>query len=160
MIRSEGPSAESLGHEEAVSAEEIRRIIVDGDAETLVTSAEHLGRRLKEGNIASHEVLGIHGDIWRIEMAWAASPAEAQTRLRMLKPKLASLAQRAKETAGGEEGLPVEELRAVMCQAVDMVLEQADEAEGQDTPRWRAFERFVSFFEATLAYHRYHGGRD
>jgi CRISPR type III-A-associated protein Csm2 len=160
MTQAQGSSAESLPGRGLVSPEEIRRIIVDGDAETLVNSAERMGRRLKEGNVARHQVLGIYGDIWRIEMAWPASPAEAQRGLHMLKPKLASLAKRAKETADGPQTLPVEELKTVMCQAVDVVLEQADEAEEQDTARRQAFERFVSFFEATVAYHRYHGGRD
>jgi len=160
MTQAQGSSAEPLPGKHLVSPEEIRRIIVDGDAEILVNSAERMGRRLKEGNVARHQMLGVYGDIWRIEMAWPASPAEAQRGLRILKPKLASLGKRAKETADGEETLPVEELEVVMCQAVDVVLEQADEVEEQDTTRRQAFERLVSFFEATLAYHRHHGGRD
>jgi CRISPR type III-A-associated protein Csm2 len=160
MTKEQGSSAESLPGTGLVSPEDIRRIILDGDAETLVNSAERMGGRLEEGNVAGHEVLGIYGDIWRIEMAWPASPAEAQRGLQVLKPKLAHLAKRARETADSEETLPIEELTAVMCQALDLVLEQADEGEEQDTARRRAFERFVSFFEATVAYHRYHGGRD
>jgi len=160
MTKEQGSSAESLPGTGLVSPQDIRRIILDGDAETLVNSAERMGRRLAEGNVARHHVLGIYGDIWRIEMAWSASPAEAQRGLQIMKPKLAHLAKTAKETADGEETLPIEELTAVMCQALDVVLEQADEAEEQDTARRWAFERFVSFFEATVAYQRYHGGRD
>ena len=160
MTTQQGSSAESLPGKGPVSPEDIRRIILDGDAETLVNCAERMGRRLEEGNVARHEVLGIYGDIWRIEMAWPASPAEAQRGVQILKPKLAHVAKRARETANGEETLPIEELTAVMCQALDVVLEQAGRAEEQDTARRRAFQRFVSFFEATVAYHRYHGGRD
>jgi len=160
MTKEQGPSAESLPGTVLVSPEDIRRIIQDGDAETLVNSAERMGRRLVEGNVARHEVLAIHGDIWRIEMAWTASPTEAERRLRMLKPKLVRLAKTAKETADADDTLPIEELTSVMCQALDVVLEQAGEAEEPDTARRRAFERFASFFEATVAYHRYHGGRD
>lgn len=158
MTPAQGASPEPLPGKELISPEDIRRIIVDGDAEILVNSAERLGRRLQEGNVARQQMLGICGDIWRIDMAWTTSQAEAQQGLRMMKPKLASLARRARETARAEETLPVEELGAVMCQAVDVVLEQADEGEEQDTTRRQAFERFMSFFEATIAYHRYHGG--
>ena len=160
MTQAQGSPEDSPQGRGAVSPEEIRRIIVDGDDEALVNAAERMGRRLKEGDVAGHHMLGIHGDIWRIEMAWPATPGEAQRGLLMLKPKLASLARRAKETTGVEQSLPLEELEAALCQAVDAVLEQADEAEGQGTGQRRAFERLVDFFEATVAYHRYHGGRD
>ena len=159
-------SAESQPQKELVSSEEMRKIIVDGDAEVLINCAERIGRKLKEMNLATHQIRGILGDIHMIEMTWPSNPAEAQRELRLLKPKLAYQSKKVKETLDGQDVFPVEELREVICRVIDMVLEQPDEPEAGEkaniggTERHNSFRRFLSFFEAIVAYHRYHGGRD
>ncbi len=166
MTQVEGSSAESQPQKEPASSEELRKIIVDGDAEVLVNCAERIGRKLKEMNLATHQIRGILGAIHMIETTWSSNPAEAQRELRLLKPKLAYQSKKVKETLDGQDVFPVEELREVICGAIDIVLKQTDEPEAGGkanaggTERHNSFRRLVSFFEAIVAYHRYHGGRD
>lgn len=166
MTQVEGSSAESQPQKELVSSAEMRKIIVDGDAEVLINCAERIGRKLKEMNLATHQIRGILGDIHMIETTWPSNPAEAQRELRLLKPKLAYQSKKVKETLDGQDVFPVEELREVICRVIDIVLEQPDEPEAGGktnaggTERHNSFRRLVSFFEAIVAYHSYHGGRD
>lgn len=166
MTQVKRSSAESQPQKELVSSEEMRKIIVDGDAEVLINCADRMGKKLKEMNLATHQIRSILGDIHMIEMTWPSSAAEAQRELRLLKPKLAYQSKKVKETLDGQDVFPVEELREVICRVIDLVLEQPDEPEAGErvnageTERHNSFRRLVSFFEAIVAYHRYHGGRD
>jgi CRISPR type III-A-associated protein Csm2 len=165
MKQVEGPSAESQPQKELMSPQEIRQIIVDGDAEVLVNCAERVGKRLKEMNLATFQIRPIIGGIHKIELNWPSSPAEAQRELFLLKTKLAREAKRVKETVDGLEVFPIEELREVICRVVDIVLEQPDDLDveakqkAHETERQKAIRRLVNFFEAIVAYHSYHGGR-
>jgi CRISPR-associated protein Csm2 len=85
----------------------------------------------------------------RIEMTWPEEPQDeteeqeaeqARRELLLLKPKMAYQAKR-------ERGRGVQTLVNVLTEAIDLV-------EG-DRQR---FQHFVDFFEATLAYHKAHGG--
>ena len=166
MTQVEGSSAESQPQKELVSSAEMRKIIVDGDAEVLINCAERIGSKLKEMNLATHQIRGVLGDIHMIEMTWPSSAAEAQRELRLLKPKLAYQSKKVKETLDGQDVFPVEELREVICRVIDIVLEQPDEPEAGEkanageTERHNSFRRLLNFFEAIVAYHCYHGGRD
>ena len=166
MTQVEGSSAESQPQKELVSSAEMRKIIVDGDAEVLINCAERIGSKLKEMNLATHQIRGVLGDIHMIEMTWPSSAAEAQRELRLLKPKLAYQSKKVKETLDGQDVFPVEELREVICRVIDIVLEQPDEPEAGEkanageTERHNSFRRLLNFFEAIVAYHRYHGGRN
>lgn len=68
----------------------------------------------------------------------------------MLRPKLAYAAQR----AGGRG---IDSLRKVLETAHIAVTEMVD---NEDAKAEKAFENFVDFFEAILAYHKANGGRD
>ncbi len=127
----------------------LNAIIVQGDAATLVTEAEELGKQLFQQRLSTNQIRNIFGTVRRIEMNWPERPQDeaerqritkAQRELLLLKPKMAYQAKR-------ERGRGVKDLTDVLTQAIDLV-------EG-DRSR---FQHFVDFFEATLAYHKAHGG--
>ncbi len=126
---------------------DLRKIIVDGDAEELVRQAEALGEQLVKP-LTTSQIRNIFGTVRRIEMNWPENASEEQARkahrdLLLLKPKLAYQAKR----EGERKGRGVEMLRQVLDPAIGLV-------EGK---RGR-FQNFVDFFEAILAYHKAYGG--
>jgi CRISPR-associated protein Csm2 len=126
----------------------LRAIIVDGDAEATVQVAEKLGQDLAR-KLSTSQIRSIFGTVRRIEMTWPEEPEggaeeqeaeQARRELLLLKPKMAYQAKR-------ERGRGVQTLVDVLTEAIDLV-----EGERQ------RFQHFVDFFEATLAYHKAHGG--
>lgn len=131
----------------------IRRIIDDGDARTIVDTAERLGQQLADGQLKTSQIRNVFGTVRRIEMAWprndsveGARGERARLDLLMLRPKLAYQSARHRGQPGGEA---LNTLALALRPLIDRV--NGDRAR---------FQRFVDFFEAVLAYHRYHGGRD
>jgi CRISPR-associated protein Csm2 len=127
---------------------DLQAIIVDGDPQTTVNEAEALGRDLAR-QLSTSQIRSIFGTVRRIEMTWPEAPKDEAERdqaqqakrdLLLLKPKMAYQAKR-------ERGRGVQTLTDVLADAIDLV-------EG-DRQR---FQHFVDFFEATLAYHKAHGG--
>jgi CRISPR-associated protein Csm2 len=139
------------------SESELRAIIQEGDADKLVSVAENLGRILARppDQLTTSQIRAIFGAVREIEMRWppGAQPrAEEDTHARrshrellLLKPKLAYQAARAQ----AQRSQGVTHLQQVLSPAIDLV----------GTNRER-FQNFVEFFEAILAYHRAHGGRE
>nr|PZN20513.1 MAG: type III-A CRISPR-associated protein Csm2 [Chloroflexota bacterium] len=125
-----------------VSEADLKKIIVDGDNETLVAQAERVGSELAR-QLTTSQIRGIFGSVRRIELDWrnAERRAAAQREFALLQPRLAYQARK-------ERGRGVEELRDVLTPAMRMV--------GADEQRFR---NFVDFFEAILAYHRAAGGQ-
>lgn len=126
----------------------LEKIIVDGDAEELVKQADALGASLARP-LTTSQIRNIFGTVRRIEMNWPENASDEQARkahrdLLMLKPKLAYQAKR----EGDKKGRGVQMLREVLDPAIGMV--QGERAQ---------FQNFVDFFEAILAYHKYHGGK-
>jgi CRISPR-associated protein Csm2 len=119
----------------------IRRIILEGDYQTLVEEAERIGQELARG-LTTSQIRNVFGEVKRLQMRFDAS------RLRMLKPKLAYMGARA--GAGGRH------LRDVLSAAVDAVF--SGNPAGSEVEK--RFRRMVDFFEAILAYHKAYGGRD
>jgi len=126
----------------------LKAIIVEGDAQRTVEQAEALGRNLAR-QLSTSQIRSIFGTVRRIEMSWPEAPADeaerhlaeqARRELLLLKPKMAYQAKR-------ERGQGVKALTDVLSDAIDLV-----EGERQ------RFQHFVDFFEATLAYHKAHGG--
>jgi CRISPR-associated protein Csm2 len=126
----------------------LEAIIVHGDAKATVEQAEALGRDLAR-QLSTNQIRNIFGTVRRIEMTWPEAPEDeagqqqakqARRELLLLKPKMAYQAKR-------ERGRGVKTLTDVLADAIDLV-------EG-DRQR---FQHFVDFFEATLAYHKAHGG--
>jgi len=137
-----------------MNEETLRTIIVDGNAEETVRTAEALGKDLAgRYGLSTNQIRNIFGTVRRIEMGWPDTPqdeagikaaAQSYRELQLLKPKMAYQAKR----EGGRGSAGVETLTRVLTQAIDLV--------GNDRQR---FQHFVDFFEATLAYHKFHGGK-
>ena len=109
------------------------RVITEG-GEILVKEAEQQGQQLAR-NLTTSQIRNIYGAVKKMQMK-----GELDThKLLMLKPKLAYAAKR--------HGGGVDTLKDVLTQAIDLV--------GNDSKK---FNRFVDFFEAILAYHKFYGG--
>jgi len=126
---------------------DLRKIIVDGDAEELVRQADALGGQLVKP-LTTSQIRNIFGTVRRIEMNWPENASEEQARkahrdLLLLKPKLAYQAKREGERKGRGVGM----LRRVLDPAIGLVEGKRDR-----------FQNFVDFFEAILAYHKAYGG--
>jgi CRISPR-associated protein Csm2 len=125
----------------------LRRILVDGDAEELVNFAEELGRQLAR-RLKTAQIRKFFAEVRRLgdEARVSRRPADLDRiyrRLTLLRPKLAYQVRRA-------EG--VEDLRAVLDPAILLVTQYRSDPQ--------RLTRFVEFFEAILAYHKFHGGQD
>ncbi len=128
------------------------RAILGGDSARLVETAERLGKSLADGRLKTSQIRNVFGAVRRIEMSWPRTGADELRRdaaihdLLLLKPKLAYQAARHRSESGG---------RAVAM--LEQNLRPLIDGVGKDRER---FQRFVDFFEATLAYHRAAGGGD
>ena len=116
---------------------DLKGIIAGGDAVKLNEVANRLGGYYASGRegekLSASQIRGILDHLQRMYQF-------SQTELQLLRPKLAY--------AAGRHGGKVRELQMVADRAIVMV--EADE---------KRFENFRNFFEAIVAYHRYHGGR-
>ena len=116
---------------------DLKSIILQGDAVKLNEVANRLGGYYasgKEGEkLSASQIRGILDHLQRMYQFRHAD-------LQLLRPKLAY--------AAGRHGGKVSELQKVADRAIVMV----------DTDEKR-FENFRNFFEAIVAYHRYHGGK-
>ncbi len=142
---SPSPSGARGGSAPAAPANEkelVRRIILEGDYQTLVDEADRIGQELVGRRLTTSQIRNVFGEVKRLQMRFDPG------RLRMLKPKLAYMGARAGQ--GGQR------LREVMTAAVDAVF-SGNPSESEVLQR---FQRMVDFFEAILAYHRAYGGRD
>ena len=126
--------------------EKIRRIIGDPNSTaTLVSFADSLGQRLVNEGLKANQIRAIFDEVRQIESLWLQDENQALHKVHLLKPKLAYRAARSKE------GVPT--LNGVLTPAIDSVVEDPATAK-------RKFQRFTEFFEAIIAYHKSHGGRD
>jgi CRISPR-associated protein Csm2 len=117
------------------------------DYNYLVTKAEEFGKRLKERNVKRSQFRRVFTHIKKIQAnveskkleKTADIPGEILKEILLLKPKMAYTAGRHKS---------ITDFYNVVVKFVN----------GMKTVT--EFNRFYDFVEATLAYHRYHGGRD
>jgi CRISPR-associated protein Csm2 len=117
------------------------------DYNYLVTKAEEFGKRLKERNVKRSQFRRVFTHIKKIQTnveskkleKTADIPGEILKEILLLKPKMAY-------TAGRHTNI---------TDFYDVVVKFVN---GMKTVT--EFNRFYDFVEATLAYHRYHGGRD
>lgn len=128
------------------SDQETRAIILQGDARTLVTVAERVGRGLADAGLTTSQIRGVFGSVRLIQMKWPvrASKEEESAALRqllLLKPKLAYQSNR-------DERGAVRKLMDVLSPAIDLVASREQ------------FVHLVDYFEAILAYHKAAGGKD
>lgn len=137
-----------------VSYDDLRQIILDGDAAVLVARAEKIGTELKR-DLTTNQIRAIFGTVRQIEMDWdekaqAEKQQQARRNLILLKPKMAYRAGRE-----GYRGRGLQTLSETLSTAIDLVV--ADPKAGEVDARTR-FGHFVEFFEAILAYHKVAGG--
>jgi CRISPR-associated protein Csm2 len=127
---------------------DLRAIIVEGDAKVTVEQARTLGENLAR-QLTTSQIRNIFGTVRRIQMNWPEDPTteteqqranRAQRELLLLKPKMAYQAKR-------ERGRGVAMLTDVLSEAIDLVGDDRDN-----------FQHFIDFFEAILAYHKAYGG--
>lgn len=117
----------------------------DESGKELVEYAQQVADALVKNGLTRSQIRTIFTEVRQIEAMWGAShQKEALRRLVMLKPKLAYQTAR---TSG------MERLRKELTAAIDEVEKASPEQKDA------AFQRFVDFFEAILAYHRAQGGR-
>lgn len=132
------------------SLEDIDAIILKDDAEKLVQVSRILGEDLARSRLATHQLRNLFGEVRRIAMDLELELARQgeqkrisptlRRRILLLKPRMAYQAARiqTRETA-------MERLKQVLERAIDHIGDNPDR-----------FQRFVDFFEAIVAYHRYY----
>lgn len=109
-----------------------------GNVDLLVAKASDLGPTLQRRGLTTSQIRSVYGMVKKMEMqGYERSKAD----LILLKPKLAYAAARPQAKQGTRD------LKTVLTLAIDAVKDE------------ESFERFVSFFEAILAYHRAAGGK-
>lgn len=133
-----------------VPAAELQRIIEQGDAETLVNTAQRFGTELsKDDQLSKSQIRNIFGEVRQIEADWQSAESEQATanlrRLLLLKPRMAYQRAREKRT---------ESLMTLLTEAINLVAKSTE-----PTQQHRRFRHFVEFFEAILAYHTAAGGK-
>ena len=120
-----------------VREDDLESIIKGGDAVKLNNVADRLGGYYASGRdgekLSASQIRGILDHLQRMYKF-------SLTDLQLLRPKLAY--------AAGRHGGKVKDLQKVADRAIAMV--EAEE---------KRFNNFRNFFEAIVAYHRYHGGK-
>lgn len=139
------------------SAEETKRIIVDGDVELLVKWADKIGAALAEQRLSTNQIRNVYGTARQIQFRWdKAGSATEQQAFRdavLLRPKLAYYAEREKQSKGSSNTIGMETLQKVLEPALEMIGENGK-------PQHERYQHFVEYFEAIVAYHKKHGGRE
>jgi CRISPR-associated protein Csm2 len=135
----------------AADTTNIKRLIQSDNPELLVDQAFAIGRKLAiEDKLTTNQIRNVFGEARKIQARWQ-SPADTnaqRTSLVLLKPKLAFQSARHRS---------VIYLQECVSAAIDGVIETTTNREQTEYER---FVRFMNFFEAILAYHKFHGGRD
>ena len=128
---------------------DIDRIIAEDEAaELMVRVSQALGRELARRNLTTHQLRNLFGEIRRIEKEWQQQQQGSEERLdpriwrrlQLLKPRMAYQAARLRGDA-------MQPLIEALERAIDRIERNSD------------FRRFVDFFEAIVAYHRFYQER-
>lgn len=129
-----------------ISDQNMKAIIVNGDARLLVQEADRFGHELAKDELSKSQIRGAFGTVRQIQATWEASDAQKNLRqILLLKPRLAYQKKREKK---------VEPLADVLITGIDLVATPDDANE-----RTKRFGYFVDLFEAILAYHTAAGGK-
>lgn len=133
-----------------VPADDLQRVIINGNAETLVDTAQRFGGELATTDgLSKSQIRNIFGEVRQIEADWQGSESEnarsGMRRLLLLKPRMAY--QRARERK-------TESLMVLLTDAIDLVAKATEPRQ-----QYERFRHFVEFFEAILAYHTAAGGK-
>lgn len=125
----------------------LSKIIVDGDAKTLVEQASQIGKNLAQEKLSTSQIRAIFGEVRKLQgqLSIQEQNENALRKLYLLKPKMAYRKEK-------EKGQGVKRLVDILDPALSLVFKDPDKREER-------FEYFVEFFEAILAYHRANGGK-
>lgn len=137
----------------AIPQADLKKIVENGDPETLVRWAQDIGRNLKRLDATRSQVRNIFGTVRQIQMRWQkAEEQEAFQAYRdavLLKPKLSYYAHKEK----GSKARGMQYLERVLTPALELIT-------GNEAERQQRFNRFADFFEAIVAYHHAAGAKD
>lgn len=129
-----------------IPSQDIKLIITaDERADLTVKHAKDIGEALSKA-LNTAQIRALFGEVRQIQGQMSVDHIKAWRRLYLLKPKMAYRVRRA-------QGYGVRDLVYVLEPALDEVLQ----AKGEDVQK-AYFKRFVEFFEAILAYHKFYGG--
>lgn len=115
-------------------------------AEDVDGISEDMGKKLAQDRITTHQIRNVYSAVQSIRISYEANGADENIhrRLVFLKPKMAYAAGRQPK---------LKPFRQWLVQAVDGVTKESKD-------RDRALQTFFSLLEFTVAYHRFHGGKD
>jgi CRISPR-associated protein Csm2 len=116
----------------------------------MIESCKEFGRRFSDNDLSTSQIRNVYGEVKKIQMKNSMLKENEKMEivtLRMLLPKLAYSAARAKKKG-------TDELKDVLSKGIETVLE--DENNSKEVIK--RFEMFSNFFEALLAYHKAEGG--
>jgi CRISPR-associated protein Csm2 len=130
------------------------RVFIEKDKpKELVETADSVGEKLANQKLTTNQIRNIFGMVRQIKMSWSNDPTGSYRQAVLLKPKLAYQAQRVKER-DFKRGAGFKDLENALEPALDAVIEAPEDK------RQERFERLTDFFEAIVAYHKKHGGRE
>ena len=130
----------------AISSQNMRAIVVDGNARLLVQEADRFGQELARDELSKSQIRNAFGTVRQIQAAWeTGEPQDNLRKVLLLKPRLSYQKKRAKK---------VEPLADVLLEGIDLVAAPEDAA-----TQSKRFGYFVDLFEAILAYHTAYGGK-
>ncbi len=139
----ENPSTQERQPVPIPDSSAIKRIIADGDPETLVQWAEKIGEALAK-QVTTSQIRNVFGTARQIQLRWPNDPDGAYREAVLLRPKLSYFAKR--------EGRGMEDLRRVLTPALELM------SQGPEAERQVRFNRFMDFFEAIVAFHKAYEG--
>lgn len=136
--------------------EVIRSFIVNDDPKTLIETADAYGKWLASGEVSltTSQLRNLFGAVRQIHMSWSNDPAGSYRQAVLLIPKFHYQAQRTFEK-GGRGKLGLRELEKALIPALEAAIAPSDEQ-----ARKERFSRATEYFEALVAYHKKHGGKD
>jgi CRISPR-associated protein Csm2 len=136
------------------SDQDIQQIIADGDVVKLVDTADHVGKALADQSLTTSQIRNVFGTVRQIQMRWEGEPEKSYREAVLIRPKLAYFAEREKKAKKKSYGM--ETLQKVLEPALKLV----SAPNLTELERRERYDRFVELFEAIVAYHKKHGGRD
>jgi len=131
----------------------LKKIIVNGEADTLVNEADRVGEALGKAGLTTSQIRNIFGTARQIQMRWGKAGSDTESKSYrdavLLRPKMHYLAKRA-EKGKKAEGMLI--LQEVLEPALKLIAENGK-------PVFDRYNHFMDFFEAIVAYHAKHGGK-
>lgn len=134
----------------------IKGFIAKDDPVTLVAVANEIGRQLVAEKLTTSQIRNVFGAVRKIQLGWQNAPEQSFREAVLLIPKLGYFAKRAQERQK-TSGMDI--LEKVLVPALQTVYADTASPQASDIVKER-FMRFADFFEAIVAYHKKHGGRE